>query len=55
MTLRVFYTCFFSLSFEWAWTYKFRNQNLGDDKNRVLMHFGVKKNLNFTKMDLRGL
>jgi len=27
---------------------------LGDDKNAVLMHFGVKKP-NSTKMDLRGL
>jgi len=31
-----------------------RLQILGDDKNAVLMNFGV-KNSNSTKMDLRGL
>jgi len=56
----VFFACFFSLFFEWAWVtwfyfaskWELRIQILRDDKNTV--HFGVKKS-NSTKMDLRGL
>jgi len=33
---------------------EFRRQILGDDKNAVIMHFGVKVSSS-TKMDLRGL
>jgi len=47
---------FFSLFFEWVWTYVVllylvmgvSPSNLGDDKNTVLMHFGVQK----LKLDL---